>query len=137
MRSNLTPLCPYCGRFSELTVGASIYPRRPELAERSFYLCQPCQAWVGTHEGTVTPLGTLADTTLRRHRGQAHQAFDPVWRTGLMSRKRAYAWLTTQLNVHPDDCHIALFDAETCQRVVTVCGELIANKQRENQDVQV
>jgi sigma54-dependent transcription regulator len=36
-------------------------------------------------------------------------------------RPRAYAWLAHQLGLGPGECHIALFDRATCERVVEVC----------------
>jgi hypothetical protein len=38
-----------------------------------------------------------------------------------MSRSEAYKWLSQQLKLSRDECHIAMFDDATCRRVVDVC----------------
>lgn len=121
--------CDYCERPARLTTGREVYPHRPDLFSKRFYKCTPCGAWVGCHDGTHTPLGRLANAELRKAKMEAHDAFDPFWRSeakrqGLSrgkARRRAYKWLAEQLGIEPQLCHIGMFDVETCQRVVEVC----------------
>lgn len=98
--------------------GREVYPHRPDLFALNFYRCAPCDAYVGTHKGTKTPLGTPANAPLRAARSRAHAAFDPIWREGKMSRTRAYAWLSRQLGLPPAETHIGMFSAEQCAAVV-------------------
>lgn len=120
------PICPYCQRASLLVTGRAIYPRarNPELTGKHFYQCQPCDAYVGCHQGTTQPLGSLANAALREARKAAHAAFDPLWKSTRMTRKDAYKWLSEQLGIHRTDTHIGLFDEETCRRVVQAVSEL-------------
>lgn len=111
--------CPYCSAPARLTDGAEMYPHRPDLSDKKFYKCDPCGAYVGCHRGTVTPLGTLANAETRQARGRAHAVFDPIWKGGHMKRHKAYAWLSEQLGIEKDKCHIAMFDVDTCRRVVS------------------
>jgi hypothetical protein len=113
--------CPYCGKQAYLVGGSVIYPHRNDLAEKQFYQCKPCDAYVGCHDGTVKPLGRLANTELRRAKMQAHSAFDPKWRNGEMKRASAYKWLAEQLKIDAKDCHIGMMDVDMCKRVVNVC----------------
>lgn len=129
-------LCPYCGNTSKLVTGKEVYPHRHDLHDKYFYTCAPCKAWVGCHPGTTTPLGRLANAELRRAKSKAHAAFDPLWKTAIKrgrkkkeARSSGYAWLSEQLNIHPDDCHIGMFDVDMCSRVVDVCEPF--TKQRE------
>lgn len=115
------PDCPYCGKRTHLTDGAKVYPRRPDLANKLFYLCTPCDAFVGCHPGTERPLGVPANAALRSARQAAHRAFDPMWRRGGMSRGAAYSWLAHSLGIPAHDCHIGLFDEHTCERVIALC----------------
>lgn len=108
-----------CGRAAELATGREIYPSRPDLAAKRFYLCRPCRAWVGCHKDG-RPFGTPADARTRRARKKAHGAFDPLWVKRGMSRREAYTWLAAELGIEVDKCHIAMFDAETCERVVQI-----------------
>jgi hypothetical protein len=120
-----SPVCPYCGGASELVGGDRIYPRRPDLHAKRFYLCAPCDAYVGCHNGTTNPLGRLADRRLRAAKIRAHEAFDPLWKSNVMTRAEAYAWLAKTLGIPPEKCHVGVFDVETCERVVDVCGDFL------------
>jgi len=117
----MSVVCPYCGKPAELVTGAAIYPRRSDLHGKSFYRCNPCHAYVGCHPGTTNPLGRLANAELRRAKMAAHAAFDPIWKTGRMKRGVAYEWLAKRLEINKSDCHIGMFDIETCKRVTEVC----------------
>lgn len=116
----LAPLCPYCNTFSKKVFGSVIYPHRPDLAHRKFFLCLPCNAYVGTHAKSGKPLGTLANAKLRRLRNQAHLAFDPVWKEG--DRSAAYSTLAKKMNISFAECHIAMFNEAQCQLVVDLCN---------------
>jgi len=113
----LTPICNYCGNFSKLTSGAEIYPHRKDLKNLRFYSCSGCDAYVGTHKGTVKPLGRLANKELRKAKSAAHRAFDPLWKLKNMTRKEAYSWLAKELGIKKEDCHIGMFDVDTCKHV--------------------
>lgn len=117
--------CPYCGTPAVLVDSRVIYGTSYGRA----WACgryPECDAYVGCHQGTDRPKGTLADAALRRARKAAHAAFDPLWqrRGGGNRRSVAYAWLARQLGLGVDDCHMGLFDLETCRRVVEVCSRL-------------
>lgn len=121
----LTPICPYCRKFSEKVTGEKIYPHRADLHRKVFYECEPCGAYVGCHGGSDKPLGRLANKELREAKKAAHAAFDPIWRSGKKSRGGAYKWLAAQLGISGDDCHIGMFDVNMCKRVVEIArGEL-------------
>ena len=113
--------CPYCGHEASLVGGDIIYPHRPDLAEKAFYLCRPCDAYVGCHPGTRIPLGFLADAQLRRAKHATHAVFDPLWRSGRMSRKAAYGWLARRLGIPTEACHIGWFDLEQCSAAQQLC----------------
>ena len=125
--------CPYCGRAAVLVGGLVIYAFRQDLRHKRFWYCGPCGAWVGCHpaadaegrggvgDGTV-PLGRLANAELRALKRQAHAVFDPLWRSGHMKRKNAYAWLASQLGIESADCHIGWMNATDCQRVIDICA---------------
>lgn len=118
--------CPYCNNEACLVGGDVIYPHRPDLRYRRFWLCAPCDAYVGCHEGTERPLGRLANSELRQAKIAAHAAFDPLWRPlnghRRMTRKAAYGWLARELRIERENCHIGMFDVATCRRVVEICN---------------
>lgn len=124
------PICPHCGNPGELVTGENLYPKRKDLWCRKFWLCRPCDAYVGCHKKTSAPLGTLANAELRMERGLAHSAFDPLWKGGEMERNEAYAWLCDQLGIDKKYCHIAMFDTETCRKVVWIINNSIPGKRK-------
>ena len=113
----MTIRCDYCGDDAERVTGVEVYPHRPELAGKTIYRCRPCDARVGCHPGTDTPLGRLANAELRREKMKAHSAFDPLWRDGGMRRASAYKALAKALGIAANSCHIGMFDAAMCRRV--------------------
>ena len=110
----ITLKCPYCGKNAKMVSGQSIYPYRRDLFEKTFYLCEPCKAYVGCHPGTQKPLGRLADAALRAGKREAHAAFDPIWKEGYMRRGQAYAWLGKELELPAP--HIGEMDLQQCQK---------------------
>lgn len=120
-------LCPYCNAVAERTTGARIHPKRTDLAEKVFYMCRPCRAWVGCHPNTTRPLGRLANHELRRAKQAAHTSLDFLWNTGTMSRKEAYQWLAGAMNIPSKGCHIGMFDVAQCEKVVESVEEFLRN----------
>jgi hypothetical protein len=91
------------------------------------YLCRPCSAWTGTHKPEPKKaLGRLANSELREWKKKAHAAFDPLWKSNYMNRHEAYAWLSKQLNIPAEYCHIGMFGVETCKALVIVCKKELA-----------
>lgn len=62
----------------------------------------------------------LVDRDTHDARKAAHAAFDPIWKSGHMSRSQAYAELARRMGLHPKDCHMKLMDAATARRAVEV-----------------
>lgn len=123
--------CPYCGQQARLVTGNIIYPHRPDLSDKNFWHCAPCDAYVGCHHGTTVPLGRLADAKLRKAKMDAHAVFDTLWRHApknqrSTARKRAYAWLARELGLPPEDTHIGMMDVDTCMRVIELSRKRVA-----------
>lgn len=115
--------CPYCDKPARLVRGNAIYPTRPDLFHKRFWQCAPCGAYVGCHQNTDKPLGRLANTVLRAAKIAAHASFDPLWKSGELSRTEAYLWLAAKLNISAANCHIGMMDVEDCKRVMAACAE--------------
>lgn len=119
----MSPICPYCGQESRPAGGDEIYPHRPDLHHKQFFLCAPCDAYVGTHERSGKPLGRLANAELRYLKSAAHRAFDPLWKGGRFgSRRKAYAWLAEQMELPPTEAHIGMFNEDQCREVIRRCN---------------
>jgi len=127
--------CPYCHERAKIVFGTTIYPHRPDLADKMFYQCAPCDAYVGCHPNTDRPLGQLANAELRKVRREAHMAFDPIWKNKLMSRTRAYDWLSRSLGIPKHRCHIGMFDVDLCKKTVEVCRSRNVTPSKKNQEI--
>jgi len=130
------PTCPTCNAPAEfLPTSERIYRGRDY---GPLWACVPCDTYVGVHEGTRIPKGTLATKPMREARKTAHIVFDELWlelssaypdiarpnaHLRSIARKRAYAWLAAQLGISVDDCHIGMFDVVRCADVVQIITE--------------
>lgn len=135
MNVRMQPICQYCGQEARLVTGVRIYSNPSGLRDLKFWMCEPCDAWVGCHKPGSSrrvrgrwkvhvgnePLGILANAELRQAKSAAHLAFDPHWQTGKMKRKSAYAWLARNLGLSVEQTHIGGFEFAVCMRVVEIC----------------
>jgi hypothetical protein len=119
--------CQYCKGHPLRMTGAELFPDRPEIAVRHYIVCRDCDAWVGCRPGTWTPLGDLADATLRMARRRAHEAFETVWRAAAhetrmsddAARRAAYAWISSHVK---GGAHVAGLALRECGEMVRMCG---------------
>ena len=126
-------ICPYCGNKTEYIDSSFVYAKSYGM----IYICKPCDAYVGVHKGTDKAMGRLADKLLRGAKIEAHYYFDQIARTSLINkiwkeyipnlsnRKKAYLWLSKQMNIPEEDCHIGMFDVGECNRVVEICNQFV------------
>lgn len=123
-------ICNYCGKPAEFVDSTIVYGSSYGM----IYYCKPCNAWVGVHKGSATPLGTLANAELRAYRRKAHGMFDRIWRRRWLSRGKAYAWLAEQMGLTREETHIGMFSIEQCRTVIDLCirfeRDRIANSRR-------
>lgn len=110
-------ICPYCKRETEYIDSIYIYGKSYGMV----YICKPCDAYVGVHDGSNKALGRLANKELRYWKKQAHHYFDQIWKSNLKNRHQAYAWASEKLNVPADYTHIGMFGVDTCKRLVELC----------------
>lgn len=141
------PICPYCAGSTALITGRDLYERRPDLAAKWFYICAPCEAWVGCHTGTRRPLGSPANAELRRARSLLHNLrLDPIWKGAIQSvgydpedrraaaiitrtaRSRVYAWLSHTMGT---EVHAGQFTLEECRTAWVHLGNITYPEIRE------
>lgn len=113
-------ICQYCNKEAKLVTGKRIYPKRPDLFNKNYYLCEPCFAYVGCHDGSDRPKGPLANNSLRALRRDVHFYFDKTWKTSVTSRSSAYKWLSEKLKIKPEQCHIGMFDERLCEKTINL-----------------
>lgn len=112
--------CDCCGSENvEQTQNDRVYGRLfgawPEI-----YLCNDCGAYVGCHPRSLRPLGSMADEETRALRQKAHEAFDPIWKSGKMTRTEAYMWLAHSLKIETKYCHIAMLPINQLRTTIRI-----------------
>lgn len=118
--------CPYCHAPAVRRYGRDLFGDSAKNPDALYYACSrypACNAYVSAHQKSGLPMGTLADPELRRKRVLAHQAFNRLWESGLMTKKQAYRWLQGALGLPEDQAHIACFSHYQCDRVIALCSE--------------
>jgi len=84
--------------------------------------CEPCDAYVGCHNNTKDPLGTMADRETRHWRKEAHTIFDPLWLKSFKrksnKRRNREAIYNSISNRFGYRVHIAESNIEQCQKII-------------------
>ncbi len=106
--------CPYCNKPALWTENKAIYGKNYGKSYMCYY-CKDCNAYVGCHNNTEKPLGTMANKELRDWRIKAHNSFDSLWKTGFVTRNEAYKILENEFG---KEIHIGESDIETCKRII-------------------
>lgn len=106
--------CPYCQKEAKYGPNEEYYGRRYGRSYMCYY-CKDCDAYVGTHNNTTNPLGTMANKELRELRMKCHAMIDPLWRAGKISRGRIYQKLSDAFG---KEIHIGESDIETCLELI-------------------
>lgn len=109
-------ICPYCKTEAVWCENKEIYGRN---YGKSFmcYLCKSCGAYVGCHNNTRKPLGTMANKELREMRMKVHGYIDPLWKTGYYSRGGLYQRISRALGY---TYHTGEADIETCRKILSM-----------------
>ena len=121
--------CPYCRAKATLHPASYVFGKSAKPGSL-LYVCDrypACDAYVGAHQKTKLPMGTLADGDLRYKRIQTHRAFDWLWTSGLMTKSQAYKWMQAKLGISGSQAHIAKFSYYMCDQLIAAC-----NQAREN-----
>jgi hypothetical protein len=125
--------CPYCKVGTELVSGDIIYPHRtqdiprPKFLDKKYYVCTNNKDhYVGTYKDNVMALGRLADAELRTLKSEGHAVFDPLWkeRKIFKSRKKAYEWLSEDMDLPIDLTHFGMFSVAQCVEAIKKCKGL-------------
>lgn len=58
--------------------------------QKTFYACRQCGNYVGVHEKSGNPLGTIPTPELRRARSRLHRVIDPLWAGDKAKRREIY-----------------------------------------------
>lgn len=79
-----------------------------------------CRGSHGAHQEDGRPLGIPASKGTKTARADVHEAFDTLWKSGEMSRIRAYKWLGEAMGLSKEEVHIGRFTKEQCVRAISL-----------------
>lgn len=98
------------------------------------YVCSrypECDAYVRVKAGTGSiPLGSMANGELRALRIEAHQHFDKLYLSGLMTKQQAYSWLADQIAAPLSQAHIGYLGEYYCRIVIEESKKFIENNRQ-------
>ncbi len=120
--------CPYCGSPAILKDASYVYGHHSSGGK--VYVCShypACDSYVGVHQGTSLPKGSLANRTLRKKRIQAHRIFDQLWRQGIFSRQEAYRWIGDKFCLQTRQAHIGNFSDYMCDQLIQEASKVLQN----------
>lgn len=111
--------CPYCGNQAKWCSNEEVYGRRYGKSYMCYW-CKDCDAYVGCHQNSRKPLGTMANKALRKLRMETHALIDPLWKNGGMSRRAMYQKLSVALGY---DVHVGSSNEQECRAIMRVISE--------------
>jgi len=131
-QKNMRPIrCPYCGSPIVYRSADGIY--KENKGDVHLYVCTrypECDSYVRVHAGTNIPVGTLANQKLRTLRRSAHQYFDQLYLSGIMSKEEAYSWLAYIIQAPMSQAHIGHLGEYYCQLVIDESKKLLDSRKR-------
>lgn len=109
-------ICPYCNKQAEWVENKEIYGRNYGESYMA-YFCRLCNAYVGCHNNTRRPLGTMANSETREWRRRAHDVFDRIWK----GRKKKFRDVTYKAisREFGFDVHIGNSDTDMCKKIIS------------------
>jgi len=123
--------CPYCGAAAVVRDGSYVYGHNSWT--NKLYVCSrypECDSYVGIHEDTGLPKGTLANSELRNKRIVAHRAFDAIWKNKIMNRNAAYHWMKDKFGLTVKQAHIGNFSDYMCSRLIEECNKVLCTNNK-------
>lgn len=112
--------CPFCNGDAEWVENKTIYGKNYGKSYM-MWICAPCDAYVGCHQNTKKPLGTLANKETRQWRMKAHEAFDPLWKKAGLQRREAYNFISNKLG---REVHVGESNIEQCKEIIALCSPI-------------
>jgi len=117
--------CPKCNKEAPWVSNDVVYGRRYGKSYMCYW-CKDCDTYVGCHNNTKKPLGTMADKETREARKNVHAFIDPLWRSRKYSRKKIYQQLNDAFG---EVIHIGESSVEKCDEILKTAKLLfVSNK---------
>lgn len=121
--------CPYCGAYAYCRPASIVYGNVSRRKDSYLYICSrwpACDSYVGVHQNSREPLGTLANSELRHKRILAHRALSELQCQRHMKKWEAYIWLQAKLGLNESQAHIGMFSEYMCEQTISLCRQALA-----------
>lgn len=125
-----TLVCPSCG--NDMVLRGTDRYRHRDGSPRMFYGCSAyprCRSTCGAHPDG-RPASSPADAETKRARIRAHEAFDRLWKRGIMTRHDAYRHLQLLMHLSKDEAHIGFFSKEQCEELIALLEKPVNQRLR-------
>ncbi|MEC5150900.1 zinc-finger-containing protein [Cryobacterium sp. GrIS_2_6] len=127
--TNYIVICPNDGKPAPWVENKEKYGRNYGKSYMCYY-CKEHDTYVGCHNNTRQPLGSMADEPLRKARMAVHAKIDPLWRVQGHSRKDVYRFISKELGYQ---YHTGESDINTCNIILKMMFKL-TNQQKGKQE---
>ena len=109
-------ICPNCNKPAPWVENKEKYGRNYGKSYMCYY-CKECEYYVGCHNNTRSPLGTMISKEHCKYRKYVHNYIDPLWKTGQVQRGRLYRNISKILG---KSYHTGESDVKTCKQVLEI-----------------
>ena len=123
--------CPYCGKEAKWCDNAERYGRRYGKSYMCYW-CKDCDSYVGCHNNTKKPLGTMANKELREWRMKVHAQLDPLWKSGKLRRGELYAKISKQIGKTYHTGETSIEDCQMILRLFTPSNKFLSQKSKDD-----
>ena len=109
-------ICPYCKQEAKWCENKERYGKNYGESYMCYW-CKDCDAYVGCHNNSKRPLGTMANAELRKWRIRTHNYIDQFHGGKGKSRSAVYRKLGEHFG---KEIHIGESDIDMCKRILEV-----------------
>jgi hypothetical protein len=107
-------ICPKCNKEAPWVENKARYGRNFGKSYMCYY-CKDCDTYVGCHNNSQRPLGTMADKETMKWRKNAHEVVDELWKENGYKRGAVYARLQDAFG---EVIHIGESNIERCKEII-------------------
>jgi|SaaInlStandDraft_4_1057021.scaffolds.fasta_scaffold98198_1 hypothetical protein len=102
--------------------GLVVYPHRPDLKNKEFYVCESCNNFVGMNSRSGEPLGVIPTKEISSFRQTIHGLIDPLWKDGKISRSKLYKILSKKVGYEYHTADLRTIDE--CRNIIRIAIKL-------------
>ncbi len=111
-------ICPYCKIKAKWVENKVLYGKNLGKSYM-IWVCYSCDVYVGCHNNTKTPLGTMANVLLRKLRIKCHNKLDLLW-NNKRQRIDVYKWIADKMKLPLEKAHISHFNKIQCKKFLKI-----------------